>query len=100
MSGEERQISQRTADAPFGSVNASRLNSHGAVTALLSLMEENGCGPQAMELSYTISAIDNMEKRYSELLSDVQSKREQLAETSGTMWIRWSAPRTRGARAS
>ena len=78
--GEGCQVSQRTADISFPLDNMGGLSSHEAVTELLSLMKENGRRPQAKELSYMLSAIDNMDKQYRELLSTVRDMREQLGE--------------------
>ena len=78
--GEGCQVSQRTADTSFPLDNMGGLSSHEAVTELLSLMKENGRRPQAKELSYMLSAINNMDKQYRELLSTVRDMSKQLAE--------------------
>lgn len=56
------------------------LSNHEVVMELLSLMKGNGRKLKAAELSYMISAIDNIDKQYSELLSMLQDKRKELAD--------------------
>lgn len=54
------------------------LSDHEAVTELLSLMKGNGRRLQAAELSYTISAIDKIDKAYRGLYDTVMDQKIEL----------------------
>lgn len=58
------------------------LQGNEAIQQLIKLLEENNRRLKATELSYMISAIDNIDKQYSELLSMIQDRRTLLAEAA------------------
>lgn len=58
------------------------LSDHEAIMELLSLMKGNGRKLKAAELSYMISAIDNIDRQYSELLSMLQNISKELTEAN------------------
>ncbi len=80
MSGQEHRGSQQTANVSFRSDTVGKLSSHEVVTELLLLMKESGQRMLAVELSHMVSSVDNMDKKYCELLSTVRGMGDELAE--------------------